>query len=181
MELILRAFSLVASQTTEAFLAIAGEGEDRDELEVLVRDLGLVQRVFFLGRVPHLPDPNLPRLFNCADVCVVGSFHESLALVITEALACGTPVVSTRVGIAPKVIHDGVTGYLLQSRHPDEMASRLGDLLCSGTVDRKECVAVAKEYAETSKGICDVIERLCERHISCTASSHASGLARQLS
>jgi glycosyltransferase involved in cell wall biosynthesis len=161
VDLLFRAFSLVAAQVPDAFLAIAGMGEDRRALESLAHELKLDGRVFFLGKVAHLPSPDLPSLFNAADVSVVTSLQESLALVITEALACGTPVISTPVGIAPKVIRDGVTGYMVQSREPSEMAMRLVQIIQDGKYDRAECVAAAQEYGETSKPICDVIEQLC--------------------
>src|SRR5258708_2270643 len=157
IELVVRGFSLVAAQLPDSYLAIAGDGEDRAGLEALVHELGLAGRVFFLGHVPHLPAPDLPRLFNCGDVSVVASFHESLALVITESLACGIPVVSTQVGIAPKVIRDGVTGYLVRSREPAEMACRIVEIIRDGSCDPAQCIIAAREYAETSKNICDVI------------------------
>jgi len=161
VDLLLRAFSLVSAQVPDAFLAIAGMGEDRAALETLVHELNLEGRVFFLGKVPHLPSLDLPSLFNAADVSVVASLQESLALVITEALACGTPVVSTSVGIAPKVIRDGITGYIVQSREPSEMATRIVQIIQDRKYDPAECVAAAQEYGETSKPICDVIEQLC--------------------
>jgi len=161
VNLVVKAFSLVAAQDPSAFLAIAGIGEDRAELEAVVHQLNLDKRVFFLGQVPHLPSPNLPRLFNCADVLVVASLQESLALVITEALACGTPVVSTRVGIAPTVVRNGITGYLVESREPREIADRILQVIRDGAFNRDCCVAIAKPYGETSKPICDVIEQLC--------------------
>lgn len=160
VDLILKAFALVNQQDTAAFLVIAGEGEDREQLETLAQDLGIGERVFFLGQVPHLPKPDLPRLFNCADVSVVASVHESLALVITEALACGLPVVSTSVGIAPAVIRDGVTGYLLQSREPLEMADRVLRITRDQTYSRDACVSTAQEYADTSRHISSVITEM---------------------
>jgi len=173
VELVMRAFALAAKEQTDAYLAIAGEGEDRQGLEALVRELDVSERVYFLGQVPHLPRPELPWLFNCADVSVVGSFHESLALVITEALACGTPVVSTRVGIAPAVIHNGSTGYVVESREPEEMAGRILQIIRDGEYDASACVAAAREYAETSKHICDVIEHLCDHNDVATGGSPA--------
>ena len=161
-DLALRAFSLVAAKDRHALFVVAGIGEDRAALEALVRELGLEKQVFFLGKVPHLPSLDLPRLFNCANVLVVASLQESLALVITEALACGTPVVSTPVGIAPTVVRNGITGYLLESREPAEMAGRIRQVLYDGAYDRDACVAAAQAYGETSRPICDVIERLCE-------------------
>ena len=166
VDLVIKAFSLVASQVPDAFLAVAGTGEKRGELETLSRELGVREKVFFLGQVPHLPSPDLPCLLNCADVSVVGSFNESLALVITEALACGTPVVATPVGIAPEVIRDGVTGYLVRSREPAEMADRIVQIIRNGEYNSAECVGVVRKYAETSRPICDVIEHLCPQNIS---------------
>jgi glycosyltransferase involved in cell wall biosynthesis len=161
VDLLLKAFSLVRTEESDAFLAIAGDGEDRKGLEALAMEIGLGDRVFFLGQVPHLPSSELPRLFNCADVSVVASLHESLALVITEALACGVPVVSTPVGIAPLVILDGVTGYLVHSREPGEMAHRILQIIREESYVSSKCVSTAQRYSETSKRICDVILTMC--------------------
>jgi|SRR5579884_1773026 len=160
VDLILRAFSIVQSRQPDAFLAIAGDGEDRVALERLAGELRINSRVFFLGQVPHLPARQLPLLLNCADVSVVASFHESLALVITEALACGVPVISTPVGIAPAVIRDGTTGYLMRSRDPAEMAQHILRIVREGTYNSAECVAEAHRFAATSRSICDVIDGL---------------------
>lgn len=165
VDLVVRAFALAAAQTAGAFLVVAGDGEDRPGLEALARQLHVSERVFFLGHVPHLPSPDLPRLFNCADVSVVASLHESLALVIAEALACGVPVVSTPVGIAPKVIRDGVSGYLVKSREPAAMAEGINQILRRDTPDPSPCIAAAREYGGTTKRICDVIEGICRRKV----------------
>jgi glycosyltransferase involved in cell wall biosynthesis len=161
VDLLLQAFVLIHKENPAAFLAVAGEGEDRKTLDSLARDLGLAANVFFLGQVPHLPSAQLPRLFNCADVAVVASFHESLALVITEALACGIPVVSTPVGIAPIVIRNGVTGYLVGSREPEEMSQRILQTIQDRVHMRDKCIETAQQYAETSKHICTIIDNMC--------------------
>ena len=161
VDLVVKAFALVAAECPDAFLAIAGIGEDREALEALARQEGVSDRIFFLGKLPHLPSSEMPRLFNCADVSLVASLQESLALVITEALACGTPVIATRVGIAPEVIRNGVTGFLLESREPAEMAGRILEIIRDGKFDRSQCIAVAHPYGETSRPICTVIEQMC--------------------
>lgn len=160
VDLAIRGFALAAERNPDISLAVAGDGEDSQMLKDLARELGLSGRIFFLGPVPHLPDPALPRLYNCADVTVVGSFHESLALVITEALACGVPVVSTTVGIAPKVVHDGKTGFLLKTRDPKEMAARITQAIALRPTAGPDCVSAAADYALTSKQICRVIEQM---------------------
>ena len=126
----------------------------------MAHELGLDGRVFFLGYIPQPPSPDLPQLYNCTDALVLGSFHESLALVLAEALACGKPVISTPVGIAPQVIQDGVTGYLVQSREPAEMSIRMRQVLGSVEFDPSTCVKAARKYAGASEQICDVIEKM---------------------
>lgn len=164
IDLIIRALPLVRREVPDAFLAIAGDGEERVNLEALAREQGVTDCTFFLGHVMHLPSPTLPQLYNCADVLVVSSLEESFALVITEALACGTPVISTPVGVAPVIIRDGVTGFLLGSRDPAELADKITKILRDGQYDRAECVTVAQPYGETPKYTCDVIQQMCEHN-----------------
>lgn len=163
VDLAVRAFAALSKDNKNnegVSLVIAGEGEERKSLEKLASALGVANKVRFLGHVEH---DSLPSLYCCAEVSVVSSRYESLALVILEALGCGVPVVATPVGIASQVIYDGVTGYLVQQRDPEEMARRLKDVLDGRIADRKQCVAVAQEYSQSSKRICDVIETLCSK------------------
>jgi D-inositol-3-phosphate glycosyltransferase len=60
---------------------------------------------------------------------VVASYYESFCLVILESLACGTPVVSTKVGVAPAVIRDGVNGCLVDDNSPENLAEGLANVL----------------------------------------------------
>lgn len=160
VDLAINAFALVAARRPDAYLAIAGDGDEKTRLQALARELKIAARVFFLGYIAQTPDSDLPRLYNCADALVLASMHESLALVLAEALACGTPVISTPVGIAPKVIEDGVTGYLVHSREPAEMAGRMLQAL-ENAWSRSACVAATRKYAGASEQICDVIEHIC--------------------
>jgi glycosyltransferase involved in cell wall biosynthesis len=159
VDLVVRAFAIGAKQVPDSYLAIAGDGDERAKLEALVRELQVQDRVYFLGYVPQLPCPDLPRLYNSADALVLGSHHESLALVLAEALACGKPVVSTPVGIAPQVVHEGVTGYLVHSREPAEMADRMLEVLETNW-SQSTCAAAARRYSGNSERICDVIEAM---------------------
>jgi glycosyltransferase involved in cell wall biosynthesis len=76
---------------------------------------------------------------------------------ITKALACGVPVVSTAVGIAPKAIRDGQTGFLLKTRDPERMASRMTQAIALGPSAGLDCVSVARVCALTSRQTCRVI------------------------
>ena len=79
-----------------------------------------------MGAVEH---SQLPLYYNAADVCVVPSYYESFGLVAVESMACGTPVVASRVGGLTTTVQDGETGYLIPWRCPEPFAERLELLL----------------------------------------------------
>ena len=86
------------------------------------RRAGVADRVVFAG---ERPDP-VP-LLRASDVLVLPSAYEANALVVLEALACGVPVVSTRVGFAPDLIVDGENGFLVE-RDAAAIGARLAEL-----------------------------------------------------
>jgi glycosyltransferase involved in cell wall biosynthesis len=108
-----------------ATLIIAGGGPDRPRLEHLARTLGVADRVRLLGPQPHA---SLPALFAAADVMVLPTVSEGLANVWVEALACGTPVVTSDVGGAREVIDRPDSGRLVP-RDPAAIAAAVRDLL----------------------------------------------------
>jgi D-inositol-3-phosphate glycosyltransferase len=87
---------------------------------------GLGANVRFDGAVAH---GDLPLYYSAADVCVVPSYYESFGLVAVEAMACGTPVVASRVGGLISTVTDGVNGYLIPWRCPEPFAEKLEVLL----------------------------------------------------
>lgn len=95
---LLRAFAAVASEHEAAKLHVVGDGELRPRLEALAGELALGGRVRFHG---ELRRELLPDLYRQADLCVLASRSESLAVVALEAAACGCPTVGTAVGVLP--------------------------------------------------------------------------------
>lgn len=87
---------------------------------------GIANRIRFEGPVLH---ERLPLYYTAADVCVVPSYYESFGLVAVEAMACGTPVVASRVGGLISTVIDGVNGYLIPWRCPEPFAEKLEVLL----------------------------------------------------
>ncbi len=94
----------------DAILLIAGHGPDEAMLRELTKTTGVAERVHFLGPVPH---GELPVLLNAADVFVLPSSSEGLANAWVEALACGTPVVTTPIPGAQELITDSDWGRLV--------------------------------------------------------------------
>ncbi len=99
----------------DAILLLAGQGEDEAMLRSLADRLGLAERVRFLGAVPH---GELPVVLNAADILVLPTASEGLANAWVEALACGTPVVTTPIPGARELITDPAVGRLVPREGP---------------------------------------------------------------
>lgn len=103
-----------------AALWIAGQGRERKALETLATDLGLGDRVRFLG-LRH----DIPALLAAADALVLSSAWEGLPNIVLEAMAARRPVVATRVGGTPELVRDGLTGLLVPPRTPAALAAAM--------------------------------------------------------
>jgi glycosyltransferase involved in cell wall biosynthesis len=96
-----------------------------------------------IGRilVQHRPyvasQQELARHYQAADAYLHAAKAEAFGLVIVEAMACGTPVVATRVGGIPEVLVDGEHGLLVPPEDPDQMAAALASLLGSPTLRQR--------------------------------------------
>jgi len=130
IDILLGAAARLEEETDCFVLVVGGDASARDgelaHLQGLASELGIAERVSFLGAVQH---EQLPLYYNAADVCVVPSFYESFGLVALEAMACGIPVVASRVGGLSGTVRDGETGYLIPWRCPEPFAERLELLL----------------------------------------------------
>ena len=147
LELLLRSAAIMESEDAVKVLVIGGDRtHDREvkRLKGLAEELGIEDMTTFVGVVDQRL---LPLYYNAADVCVVPSYYESFGLVALEALACGTPVVASRVGGLPSVVQHGRTGYLLSWRCPEPFADSLEAIL-SSTGLRKTMGMAARKRAE---------------------------------
>jgi D-inositol-3-phosphate glycosyltransferase len=111
-------------------LAVIG-GDERSQAEMerlqsLSKSLKINDSVSFLGLVKQ---DILPYFYSAANLCVVPSYYESFGLVALESLACGTPVVATRVGGMENVIRQGETGYVVEDNTPQHLADKIALLL----------------------------------------------------
>lgn len=122
LALALRAFARVDDSDVE-FL-IAGTGRHEERLRDLADDLGINDRVQFLG---YVDDEQLPVLYSSADVFILPSRYEGFGLVLLEAMACGTPVIGTDAGGIPTAVREGV-GVVVE-RDVSKVASRVRELL----------------------------------------------------
>ena len=122
-------------------LVLVGDGPDLPRARVKVEELGIRDRVVFLGEYTPVQE-----LLSCSDLFLLPSMSESFGLAALEAMACGSPVVASRVGGLPEVIMDGETGYLCEAGDIDEMAAASIKIL-SDDKHRKELSDAGRAFA----------------------------------
>lgn len=127
----------------QARLIIIGDGEERGKLQTLCQRLGLKDRVTFAG---VLPNAELFRWYSAADVMILASSREGWANVLLESMACGTPVVATRIWGTPEVVANDVAGRLVDQRDGGAFAAAIS-LLLSAYPDRTQVRSYAEKFS----------------------------------
>jgi D-inositol-3-phosphate glycosyltransferase len=140
---------------------VADMDAERKRIEKLRCELGLGDVVHFLGAVAQ---DDLPHYYSAAQVVVVPSRYESFGMVALEAMACGTPVIASKVGGLATLVRDGRTGFLVPDGDPAALADKLLPLLEDPALRRAlglHGIATAEAFAWSA--VTERVERLYER------------------
>lgn len=142
IDVMLRALSMA---DTKYRLVLIGSGSEHEEQQLrnLVRELQLEDRVRFAGHRERPWDE-----VKDAAALLLASEYEGFGLVIVEALACGIPVISTPVGIAPEIIKPGKNGYLFPAGDAEALAKILA-MMYAGlfpAIRQNDCIHAAAIY-----------------------------------
>jgi glycosyltransferase involved in cell wall biosynthesis len=108
---------------------IAGGGNDVPRLQRKAARLGVTDRVVFTGL---FPDEEKADLYNLADVYVMPSRGEGFGFVFLEALACGVPVIASRLDGGREAVREGALGQLVDPTNPAEIRLAILDALAAG-------------------------------------------------
>lgn len=117
---------------------------EMERLQNLCRALGLDEIILFLGKRGQA---TLPYYYAAAEVVVMPSHYESFGMVALEAMACGTPVIASRVGGLAHLIQDGETGYFVPAQDPQALAEKLRLIFVDNTL-RAQLGEQASQYAQ---------------------------------
>lgn len=118
---LIEAYGKAVAHGLEHFLVIAGaRGWLCEEIYEIPRKLGVEKRVLFLG---YIPDELLPALYNAADIFIYPSLYEGFGLPVLEAMACGTPVIASKISSLSEVV--GEAGMLVEPLDTDVIASAM--------------------------------------------------------
>jgi L-malate glycosyltransferase len=120
---VIKAFSMIRKEMPSKLLLI-GNGPELTVACEQVRELNIEDDVLFLGK-----QENVGELFSICDLKLLLSEKESFGLVLLEAMACGVPVIGTRIGGIPEVIVDGETGYMVEVGDTAAVADKAISLL----------------------------------------------------
>lgn len=131
VDTVIRAVAQLASDLPDLRYLVVGSGKRRAQFESLAEELGVADRVRFLSGVP---DTDLPALYNLADVYLGVSRRtegsvEGFGISLSEASACGVPVIGGRSGGIPDAVREGETGLLVDSEKPAEVAAAIRRVL----------------------------------------------------
>jgi glycosyltransferase involved in cell wall biosynthesis len=146
VDLLIQAVSRLVPSVPDLSLVVIGDGTDRSRLERVAQELGVRDRVHFLGNVPG---GTLAAAYRRCDVFAMPSAGEGFGLVFLEAMAFGKPVIGGAHGGTPDVIEDGLTGYLVRHGDLDRLARVLERLLTDDGL-RKEMGRRAQERVHST-------------------------------
>jgi glycosyltransferase involved in cell wall biosynthesis len=124
IDIFIQAVKYVADMIPEVKAVIVGDGELHEELQCLVRNLGIEHNVQFTGY-----QKDVENWLQKSKIFVLTSDVEGLALSMMEAMMCGLPAVVSDVGDLGDLVEDGINGYLVPRRCPEKFAARMIELL----------------------------------------------------
>jgi glycosyltransferase involved in cell wall biosynthesis len=157
---LLRAFTRIGRE--DVWLALAGDGPARADLERFAREHGMA-RVRFPGYIPY---PELPALYAASDLFVHPAREERWGVSVQEALACGLPVIaSSRVGAGKDLIADG-NGFVYSAGDDEELAVRIGEALAlppERVRERSREILARWDYAASWRHLLEAASRVVKR------------------
>lgn len=152
-----------AAQIPDAELLIIGQGPEQDRLHKLITDRGMENRAQILGNMEQVM---LRAYYGAADVLVLASEREGWPNVLLESMACGTPVVATKVGAATSIVSTAEAGILAYARSTEALLEAIRQLR-DRYPDRAATRSHAEQFSweETSAGQMQIFNRISKTQV----------------
>ncbi|MHB8773439.1 MAG: glycosyltransferase family 4 protein [Syntrophales bacterium] len=148
---LLRAWRDVVAEKKDARLLLLGDGPLREEMTRAAREIGIADSVIFRGQVNAVAE-----YLRVTDLFVLPSLQEGMPNALLEAMACGLPVVATRIGGVVDIVADGENGILVEPGNPADMSAAILRLLRDPALTRRISAAaratVERSYSLDSIG-----------------------------
>lgn len=117
---LIKAVAKIKKQSNDFVVLIVGDGPDKSNLENLVKELNLNEKIKFIGF-----REDIPSILKQSDFMIHTARQEGFGLVIAEAMAAGIPIVATDCGSIPELITPGINGYLAESENPSDISANI--------------------------------------------------------
>ncbi len=163
LEELFEAFERVAARHDEARLVLAGDGPLRDEVTARVARSAVRERIVLAGHVEH---DEMVRYYHAADAIVMPSYSEGMPNTVVEGIACGLPILGTRVGGIPEAAPEGTVGVLCAPRDVAALGEGMERLVGDAAL-RARMGAAARAHAmghfdaeKNTKRLCELLERV---------------------
>ena len=160
---LVQGFARMAADVPGVDLVLVGDGPERGAIEGLVADLGVKDRVHFLG-----VRRDVPVVLRAADVFTLPSLSEGASITLMEAMAAGVPSVATDVGGMPEIMRHGVDGLLVPRQDPPKLGEAF-KTLASDEALRARMGAAAKTRAEAEYRLDQTVARYMALYERCMA------------
>jgi len=164
-EYLIRAFKMINDKHHDAKLVLVGRGDEREKLESETAKFNIRNDVILIN---HLPHQKMPDLYNICDIFILPSIIEPFGMTLVEAMACGKPVVGSKVGGISDIIDNEINGFLTEPRNSNQLARKIEILLSDeklrikfGREGRKK-VENMFSYEEIAKKATDIYQRVLE-------------------
>ena len=119
---LIEAMKIIIDKNRNTKLFIVGDGEEREYLENLVRNLNLEKHINFIGQVPN---EEVREYMAASNVFILPSLSEGFPVTVVEAMASGLPIVATNVRGLPEIVKDGENGFLVEPKNLEEIADKV--------------------------------------------------------
>jgi glycosyltransferase involved in cell wall biosynthesis len=146
LSVLVRAFAKLHAKIPDARLVLVGDGNDKENLEKLVRRLRVADQVLFTGKIIGA---DLPKIYRTASAFAITSCTETQSIVLIEALASGVPAVAVDAGALSELIEDGKNGFLVRPNNPAAVTTALEAILTDPNLIAKmkrQALVVARRH-----------------------------------
>jgi len=159
LDVVIKSIAQVDS-TPSTHLLVVGDGPHGDALAACARELGVEERVHFLGFVP---ESDLPDIYRASDVFAISSCHEVQSIPALQAAATGLPIVAVAEGSLSEVCRNGENGLLVPARDPASFAAALDTALDSTVGSHMAQASLALSTLHDERKTFDSYESLYRR------------------
>ena len=126
IDYLIKALANLVPQYSQLLLRVMGEGDARESLEKLAKDLELEKNIEFIGRIPR---ENTAPYYQEASIFVLPSFNEGMSNAMLEALASGLPLIATNTGGTSELVEEGVNGFIVKMKDSQDLADKIEILM----------------------------------------------------